>query len=214
MFLCLLFFVRQTRAGDESLASGNISSAQIENTFKMENGTLYLFADLFYISRELNFGYEYAQKRELFHPEKILIVPLHPIPILPSVVSQMLFGKTPAEMDTGAELNASVGNAYDVETHFGNHPAGDLLMSFGLVGLIIISYLFGEIVSFFERNKYSNLYTACGIIALMSWSLYLPRTSILSIVRPLGYIYIFGYIAFGLSARIYSFRINVEKPKV
>jgi len=213
IFVCLLFFVRQTRAGNDSIVSGNVSTAQIVNIFDLENGNFYVFADLFYINRELNLGYEYSKTHDLFHPEKILLAPFYPFPVLPSVISQLFFGITPVKMDTGAELNASMMSLYGVETHFGNHPAGDLLMSFGLLGLIIISFLFGEIIALFERNRYSNFYTACCFITLMSWSLYLSRTSVLSIVRPLGYVYVLGYFIYRLNPKITAFKLKIENLK-
>ena len=102
-------------------------------------------------------------------------------------------------MDTGSELNKYLRH---VETHFGNHPAGDLFMSFGLIGVIVFSYFFGLVVSYYEKRMYSNVYTACAFIVLMSWSLYLSRASVLSIIRPLGYVYIFGYFIFSVSTKI------------
>lgn len=199
IFLCLLFFVRQTRLSNEGLVSGNVSMSQIEKTFNLENGNLYVFADLFLINRELNLEYDYAKKRGMFHPEKVLFLPLYPIPIVPSVFSQLFFEKTVADMDTGSELNKYLRH---VETHFGNHPAGDLFMSFGLIGVIVFSYFFGLVVSYYEKRMYSNVYTACAFIVLMSWSLYLSRASVLSIIRPLGYVYIFGYFIFSVSTKI------------
>lgn len=194
--LLLLFFVRETRTSDVNLASGNVSASTVQGAFDIENGALYMFADLFYINRELCLGYEYAQKHELYHPERIILAPLSPIPFLPTIVSKAFFGMTPSEMSTGARLNDVLDSDYDIEGHLGNHPASDLLMSFGLIGMILIAYFFGRCVGYIQKNMYSGFYMGVCYIVLMEWSLYLARSVVFGLIRPLGYVFLFGYLIY------------------
>lgn len=194
--LFLLFFVRETRSSDDNLASGKVSASTVQGAFDLENGALYLFADLFYINRELCLGYEYAQEHELYHPERIIIAPLSPVPFLPSIVSKLFFGMTPSEMDTGARLNDVLGTDYDIEGHLGNHPASDLLMSFGLIGMVLIAYFLGRGVGYIQKNMYSGFYMGVCYIVLMGWSLYLARSVVFALIRPLGYVFLFGYLIY------------------
>lgn len=189
IFLLLLFFVRATRGGDESLSSGKANVETVKNAFDLENGYIYVFADLFYINRELCLGYEYAQNHPLFHPERILLIPFHPIPGLPSFVCKVFSDYTPAQMDTGEELNNIVVSNVRYEVgHLGNHPASDLLMSFGLVGMIIIAYLLGYFVNYIDLRKNTSFLYGCYFLTLVCWSLYLPRSYVFMLVRPIGYI--------------------------
>lgn len=205
--LLMIFFVKMTRNGAENLANGNVSSETIKNAFELENGPIYLFADLFHINEELCLGYEYYQKRGLFHPERILLAPLAPFPFLPSLVSSALFGMTESEMETGQELNRVVLNAYNLNGAFGNHPASDLLMSFGLVGVIILSYLFGKIVSFIMNKKEKNIYYGVCAIILMSLAIYLPRCHVFYMLRPLGFVILFVYFMYQLPRKFVKHHI-------
>lgn len=195
-FLLLLFFVRQTRGSNVSIVSGNITGNTIESVFDIENGPLFMFADLFYINRELNLGYEYAQKHELYHPESIVIAPLYPFPILPSFVSNALFGVSPADMQTVRQLNAGLDYEYDIEGHLGNHPASDLLMSYGLLGMLLIAYLLGRCIGYIQSKYRSNFYMGICYIVLIGWSLYLARSVVVSLIRPVGYVFLFGYLLY------------------
>ena len=196
LLLLLLFFVRQTRGSDTNLASGNVSRSTVEGVFSGENGPLFVFADLFFINRELCLGYEYSQTHELYHPERILIAPLSPIPLLPSTVSKLLWGIEPSKMETGARLNDVLDSDFDIEGHLGNHPASDSLMSFGLIGMLLIAYLLGRSIGFIQKNIYSSFYMGVCYLVLMEWSLYLARATALTLIRPVGYVFLFGYLIY------------------
>lgn len=199
--LLLLFFVRQTRGTGRDFASGNVTMATVEEAFDLENGLLYMFADLFFINRELCLGYEYAQTHELYYPQRILLVPLHPFPILPTIVSNALWGVKPVDMDTGAKLNGVLDINYDIEGHLGKHPAGDLLMSFGIIGMLLVAFFLGRVVGYIQTNCYSNIYMGICYIALMGWSLYLARADSLVLIRPLGYAILFCYFIYRIPTK-------------
>lgn len=194
--LLLLFFVRETRTSSNNLASGNVSVSTVQEVFELENGTLYIFADLFNINRELCLGYEYSQSHDLYHPERLLLAVLSPVPGLPVFISRTLWGVDASDLATGAILNKNLIWNYNIEGHLGNHPASDLLMSFGIIGMILIGFFLGRVISYIQANMYSGFYMGVCYIVLMGWSLYLARSVTLSLIRPLGYVFLFGYLLY------------------
>lgn len=206
LLLLLLFFVRQARSSDIRFAKGNVTTETIKDAFNFENGALYMFADLFFINRELCLGYEYSQKYELYYPERLLIAPLTPIPFLPSLISKAVFGVSPSEMETGSRLAKMLGTEYDIEGHLGNHPASDLLMSFDILGVILIAFFMGRGIGYVQANSYSNIYMSVCYIVLMGWSLYLARSTTLYLIRPVGYALLFIYLLYHKSNKKYRRR--------
>lgn len=184
--LVLMFLIRQTR-GDANLFE--LDKSSIEQAFNLKGRLIYVFADLYGISMELNIAYDYAQHHALFHPERILVMPLSCIPYLPTIVLG-IFGLTIDDFNTGLELNRQMA-AYD--PHFGTHIVGDLYMSTGVIGVIVFAFLLGSLVKAFAKKRKSNEMYAVAYIMLFAVSLYLPRDSVFSLVRPIAFCFIILY---------------------
>ena len=187
--VALMFFIRQTR-GTDSLYSAASNSAVVASVFDLQGGLIEMFADFYGIAMELNIAYDYAQHHDLYHPERVLALPLTTVPFLPSIVLP-IFGKSMDDFSTGAELNRQMA-AFN--SHFGNHVVGDLYMSTGLLGVIFFAFLFGFISKRLAVRKTTSQYCAIAYVLLFSVALYLPRDTVFALVRPLCLSFILPYI--------------------
>lgn len=184
----LMFFIRQTRAYGslfEMMSDVNV----LLSVFDLKYGVLYMFADLYGATMELNVAYDYALHHELFHPERILAVPLTAVPYLPTIVLS-IFGTSMAEFSTGAELNRQMA-AFD--SNFGNHVVGDLFMSTGMLGVVIFAFLLGLVSKKLTGKRFESEAYAVAYMMLFSFALYLPRDSVFTLVRPLALSFILLY---------------------
>ena len=180
----VMFFVRQTRSFEElSLIRNGINALSLDsNLFNFgESGLIVMFSDLYGIERELCAGYDYVMNYGYVHPEKVLIVPTYAIPFLPTIILG-LFGLTTDDFSMGAVLNRYLA---DYTPHFGNHIVIDLYMCVGVIGVIIFAYLLGVLSGSLFKKKNQNLYYLVCYVLLFSLSVYLPRDSVFSLIRPL-----------------------------
>lgn len=185
--LVIMFFIRQTRGNDNLVAAAS-KSGMITKVFDLKDGAIYMFADLYGASMELNIAYAYKQNHPLYHPERIMAIPLTVVPFVPTIVLGIL-GTSMDEFNTGKELNRQMAQ---FNSQFGNHIVGDLYMSTGLVGVIIFSFILGFISKKLFINRFASESSAVAYMMLFALALYLPRDSLFNIVRPLALSYIVG----------------------
>lgn len=188
--VCFMFFVRQTRTSDSSLAKDGFSAvSNMTEIFSLDEGVVYIFADLYGCNMELNLAYEYVQNYGLYKPERLLTLPTMVLPFLPTIVLAP-FGLNTDDFNTGAELNRYM-SQYD--PHFGNNIVGDCYMSFGLLGVIFFSIMFGVVVGKIFEHQHHHVWFRVAYVILISFALYLPRDSMFSLIRPLSLCYLMCY---------------------
>lgn len=193
--LFTLFALRVTRGGDNSISEAGISAvASATQDALAGQSAILLFSDLMGTSTELCLGYEYVQKNDTTMPGKVLILPFYPFPFLPSLVGKLLYGKVPYEMSAGYILNDYIGKKYGYKSNLGNHIVIDIYIHWGLIGVIVLFTIFGRLVCYIERNKFSNIFIASSYILILSFALYLPRDSVFTIIRPIIFLWIFDKI--------------------
>ncbi len=191
----MMFVIRMTRGGDESLSSGSISSFNnaAGSALAQERGVMYYFSDLTGAVNELCVGYEYKKKHGLLEPiDQLALLPLYPFPLLPTIYTDLLYEKEPADFGTGETLNkyaSDLGSA-----NFGNHVVIDIYMKWGLIGILIVFFLFGTIVSFLYYYKDVSIYYASIYILFSGFAIYTPRNTIDFLIRPAAYIIFFTWI--------------------
>jgi len=185
-----LFAIRVTRITENSFARGGIS-AVVSTTQQELNGqsSILLFSDLMGASSELCLGYEYVDKFGIQYPGKVILIPLQPIPLLPSLVAKAIWGKVPYELAASSIMNDYLGKAYNYNASLGNHIVADIYIHWGLIGVILFFALFGRCIRYIDQNKYSNLFVAGSFILAVSYALYLPRDSIFTLLRPIIFIW-------------------------
>ena len=189
----LLFSIRETRNKDYSMATGGISSFSSASKDAISGlSPILMFSDLIGATQELCYGYETTYKDGLSYPSQIVILPFYPIPKMPSIVSNLIYDKEPGDLYGGSILNAKMSKSF--ESCFGSHIVIDIFMRWGLVGVLIAFFIFGRIVSFFMRNKYNYAFPAVVFLLIMGMSLYIARSSITDLIRPISYAYFFLYL--------------------
>lgn len=195
----MMFVIRETRVSGAALKNSDLQTfSQASKDAMSSHSFLYLFSDLYGVSQELYLGYEYKERYGLYFPEQIIIVPFMPIPMVPTIMSKFMFGKTPNEMSAGNVLNESLTTS-TFTSFLGNHCVSDLYMRWGLFGVIVFFFLFGLVVSSIDKNKYNSLPIACCYVLIVADAIYLPRSSILDIYRPIVFTLFFIWIAYKVS---------------
>lgn len=194
-----LFAIRVTRASDNSLANGGISAVASATTQSLSGqSAVLIFSDLMGTSSELCLGYEYVDKFGLQYPGKIILIPLYPFPLLPSITAQLIWGKVPYDLAASSILNDYIGKSYGYNSSLGNHIVADIYIHWGLLGVIIMFLIFGKFIGYLDKNKYSNFLVSAIYIFALSYALYLPRDSMLTLVRPTFFIFLI-FVCFKLS---------------
>lgn len=156
-----------------------------------EDSPLLIFSDLLGAEMELCVSYEIKETQGLQKPEQIVLIPFMPFPLLPSFASQLFFNTTYDDARAAQALNIYMS---DYGATFGKHCVGDVYMRWGIVGIFVFFLVFGYFVGKFCTLKDRNLYYLASFFILLSLSIYIPRSSLIDIIRPLFYIYIFSLL--------------------
>ena len=200
----LMFLIRETRGTSSSISSGGIENfVENSNESILGVGSLWgLFADLTDIHNEMTIGYECVQKKGVMYPEKIIIIPFYPIPKVPSILSNFLYSESFNDISSGKIIQKYVSN-YIIWNN-GTHCVVDIYIHWGIVGVIFFFFLFGWFIGLVYKRENQNIFYSIIFIALIAESLYLPRGSILSIIRTVTYLAIIMHVS------IKSYRIVRE----
>lgn len=195
-----MFTIRQMRMLDNyTKESSSISSyydfaSSYMGSYGADYGAWYYLSDLTNISQELCLGFDYSQKNGLFHPfEEIILNVSSPIPLLPSFISNVIFGHPTSEYNTSMALNKYMAHIGDA--NFGNHCVIDVYMCWGILGVLLVFYYFGYAVAKCYSNLFESILFAAIYILLVSHAVYIPRNMVLSLVRPAVYVWFFVWIA-------------------
>ena len=192
--ILLMFLIRETRGTSSSISSGGIASF-FENSNESllgVNSLWNVFVDLTDIHNEMTIGYEYVQKKGVIYPEKIVIVPFYPIPKVPSILSNLLYEKSFNDISSGKVIQQYVSSA--IIWNSGTHCVMDIYIHWGIVGVFLFFFVFGFFVGTIYKQSTHNLFCTIIYIAIIAESIYLPRSSILSIVRTVVYVTMTIYI--------------------
>lgn len=196
-----LFAIRVTRASENSLSSGGVTSvASATQEALSGQSAVLVFSDLMSASSEMCLGYEYVDKLGHQYPGKIILIPLQPIPFLPSIVAKAIWDKVPYELSPGSILNENLGRTFGYKSSLGNHIVIDIFMFWGVIGVVIFFALFGRLIGYLDQRKNSSMFLACSYLLAICYALYLPRDSIFTLLRPMFLIWFIDY-CFKISSR-------------
>ena len=165
------------RDGDFLKIYQDVSSRLGDNSFML------LFSDLYGSFDTLCLSFEYHDKIGLYLPEYILLTPFIFIPLFPSLLSNLFFNKSFLDLSTGSLMNSYLSTA--IEAHMGGQIIADLFVRWDVVGVYMFIIMFGVIISYFTSHRKKNIYFFSVFICFVSQSLYLPRSSVFDILRPI-----------------------------
>ena len=186
-----MFLIGALRSGDSSIRSGGVSafSNSAKEVLSTGDGTVWeIFSDFTDRYIELYSGYEYHEKNGNYYPLKIFPIMASPVPLLPNILSDMIYDKPFLELSSVKAINSSLFQSRD--GWFGTHQVIDVYMSWGILGVFIIFYLQGLIFAKITSRHKSSLLYGILYIVLLSKSLYLPRAVFFDLYRPIVWTYL------------------------
>ncbi len=183
-----LFVIRETRHSDSSIMNSNLATTVAAANVK-QTPALLLFSDLIGACQELSLGIEIKDKTGLQNPEQVVLLPFLPFPVLPSLVSNLLWDKSYQEATAAFILNDYMLATSNKQASYGKHCVSDLYMKWGVLGVILFFAFLGKIIATQNANKHNNYFSAAIIICLTSLSLFLARGSLIDLIRPMSYVY-------------------------
>lgn len=179
----LMYSVRITRQGEQSLRHANVSGflEQSQEVYVSSDFNMWTpFSDLTERYIELYLGYQIQERQGGYiYPLKIFSVLVSPIPVLPNILNNLIYDIPLSETSVGK----SVGDYYDF--HAGNNCIIAIYAPWGWPGIIILFFLFGYFIKYFTLNKSNSFYNAVFYVIILYMAVYLPRSSILDIYRPI-----------------------------
>lgn len=150
--------------------------------------------DLIVNNRNLYAGYDYVNKNGINYGRSSIPYIFAPVPLLPSFITTSLYGVKPQELSTGTILTNDVNATWGLGTNL----IADIYMQFGFLGVIIMMFLLGYIVSKLALNKKGKLFVTVCYIFIASFSIYMARSSLFDSVRYIAWAAIIYYSLFYL----------------
>ncbi|WP_262483404.1 O-antigen polymerase [Chryseobacterium piperi] len=150
--------------------------------------------DLIVNNRNLYAGYDYANKNGINYGMSSIPYLFAPVPMLPSFITTNLYGVKPQELSTGSILTNDVNATWGLGTNL----IADIYMQFGFLGVIILMFLLGYVVSKLELNRKRKLFVTICYIFISSFSIYMARSSLFDTVRYITWAAIIYYLLFYL----------------
>ena len=188
----LMFALRVTRQGDDSISVGGVSQfVSATKTSVMDNVSPWdIFADLVGINIELNTGMDYVNREgNLFPTENLVIHVTSPVPFLPTILSQKLFNiSAPKDIASGIVIGEYINYTA------GNHCVIDVYMPYGIIGVCVLFFLFGMLNGKVSNGLKTSLFCKTFYVYLVSFSIFIVRNSIINLYRALVLSFITFYI--------------------
>lgn len=167
--LLVMFTLRTTRQLDNVSASQGISEAASN-----ANTVWDLFSDLVGINFELNAGMQYVDENGYLYPGANVIRYIAcPIPHLSTVLVGAIYGVEIETVSTEQVIKKYTNHSA------GNHCVIDVYMCFGVVGVIVVFFLFGLLVAKITNGLSYSFFSKVFYIYLIGTSLYFPRSSLM-----------------------------------
>ena len=145
----LMFAIRETRNSEDSIKKAGVSSMFDASSQNIGNKPVILvFSDLLGANSELCTGLEYVDHYGYYQPGQILLLPLTPFPLLPSIGASLMYGsKDYTSLLASSVLNEFTVNNYGSRANWGNHVTIDIYYRWGLIGVLAAFFFFGILVS-------------------------------------------------------------------
>lgn len=161
--------------------SRNSSNSFLRTASEFEfNSVADLGMDLIVNNRNLFVGYEIVQESGLNYGKSMMCFLFAPIPYLPTLISDVLFGMAPVELSTSSIITKYSQANYGL----GSNVIIDLYMQFGVVGVVMFMFIFGSIITnSYLHLKSLSIYRFIIMGFFMSFSIGIPRSSLFDSIR-------------------------------
>ena len=187
----ILSFIADIRQGDSVIK--NIQSYEVTQSDSKWD----YFSDLTAISRNIYVGYEYKENYGFYKPERIILLPLTPIPFLPSLISNHLLGEEYSYYSSSSKIITShssfIKEGPSLMGGLGTHAVIDVYISWGIIGTILFFLILGHVVNISYLNIH-NIYYAMIYFVLTAYSISIPKATIYQHFRLIVWILVLTYL--------------------
>lgn len=181
-----------------SFTRGNSSLSQGVSDFGEAEHKIAFFQDVFPANATFILGTELYETSGLYKPMKIVPVLLTPIPFIPSLIENTFFNGSYSSamyLTLANRKRSTVG-----ESGIGTHVVVDILVSWGVIGVVLFFSVFGYIagVSYCRRNSIYYLIITVGLVA---WSIFMPRESMFDPYRDVVWMLLIASLLINISRK-------------
>ena len=177
-----------------------------KDALNQERDFVVYFQDIIPINLDFYLGLEWKEKNGYFKPARFFQIATYPIPFLPTIITDGIFDGNVSSGVQLTEYNRIQTNTND-ESGIGTHAIVDIYMSWGIMGIIILFYLFGFFVGT-SSKKSNSLYYLFIYGCFVSRAIYIPRETLFTPYRDIVYLLIFASII------IHKKRMKNEKQRI
>lgn len=181
--------IGQLRKTDSSLREGGLSSfaSASREIVGSSNNTLDYISDLTAVSNVAFLEWDYSNSHKPYKPERLIILLSNPLPIVPSLLSLLMYNDSVSSTSTGY---AVTGYYKSQVTDAGDGGLGtqlilDLYMSWRIFGVIIGTWLLGLFLGRANAYKNDNIYFMLLLITFFGLAIYLPRSTVYASFRTI-----------------------------
>lgn len=189
-----MYTIGQTRSDSNVSIKDNGMSAYVDATDVIVSNTksvLIYFSDYtpstITLTRSL---YLIDNNNSYYYPGKVFVVLASPIPLLPTVLTNLLYDLPRSEISSAAIITKQYRKAVELgDSGMGTHAVGDLYLSWGLLGVIIGFLVLGKIMSY-SKSHLDSLFQNIIYFTMLSYALYIPRDTLYLGIRTIFYQFI------------------------
>lgn len=192
----LMFLVSFTRDNfmQTSSTSDMVSSFETggKDVFASDEKTV-LFQDVIPINLDFMLAVEVTEKNGYYKPMRFIIEMLAPIPYVPALLKELFFdGYTSTAKELTLQnqrVSVTAGNS-----GLGTHIVCDIYMSWGILGVILVFFVWGSVIGKCYINADDNIIACILFASMMSYAIYFPRATVDTNFRDMAYMVVFFYM--------------------
>lgn len=197
--LILMVVLRFSRATSDSIMNGGLDTALSRTTTTLaDNGSLWdVLADYIGMSVELNVGMFLEEKNGYYYPfGNFIRIMAAPIPFLPTGMIQAIYHRPLKEITPYYAINDYL------DENGGTHSVIDIYMSFGIIGVLIVFFIYGWFVAKITNGINKNLFCQFFYIYMISQGLFIARNNVTNLYRSVVFSYVIYYLILHFNGKV------------
>ena len=154
------------------------------------------FNDLIINTRNIYKGIEYTNKYGYSYGKQFFFVRMtSPIPFLPTLVCNLLLDTEPVKLTSQQILTDFTRESNpELDYELGSNVVIDVFMEFGVMGVIILFFLFGRFIEFLEINKYFSIKLHVVYLVMLSSAIFMVRSGLFDQFRAVIWVYLLSIL--------------------
>ena len=180
IFISLMGQLRKTEGSFREGGIGGFVSSSQELLSASDGSTLDYLSDLTAVACVSYIGYDYKEKNGYYYPYRLFVIPLNPIPLLPTMLSYAFLDGKPEKMSTGTAITDYYHQLKGLygDGGLGSNAVVDLYMSWDIIGVTIGFLLLGYFIGRSNATYRDSLTQLVILIAFFGMAIYIPRSTV------------------------------------